>query len=558
MGCGLEAEIIAYRNNKSIDVRLSDGTVKLNRMYKEFSKGQIGQRSTSLITRIGEKNIMHCGMEAEIIAYHSSSDIDVKFEDGTIVCNKRYDSFMRKKINNPSLSIEEYNPRTRMREVKDRNNKKIQNERIGEKKVMNCGMMAEIIAYRTSKDVDIRFEDETIIQHTLYRHFINGNIRNPNINISVYRKPRSSSKINRPKKELNTKGKIRIGNSNNQIKNPSLKPNPQKPIQKPIKTKQVKIPKEKINYKEQVKEQYRNKRIGEKRIMNCGMEAEIIAYRTCDDLDVRFTDGYIKVHAKYQQFCRGKIYNPEAFGYPYCSRNEFFLLFVLEKYGFFKSERGELKDRGLGNMELDLYNPDFHGHEIAIEYDGGLVLNGNGHTVEKDKKKDQRCSKAGIELIRDREPQLTDYVYSARFIHLSDSAILSKDLLRATNELIDYLNKTYNAFIPSVKEINRKAVIEAYQNKYGVEKNSYKKMVRNFSNTPSIHHYKKEQSYQQAQERLTEVKTMNCGMDAMIIAYRNSKDIDVEFDDGYVAKNRRYKEFKNGTILNKNLNKLSK
>ena len=41
---------------------------------------------------------------------------------------------------------------------------------------------------------------------------------------------------------------------------------------------------------------------------------------------------------------------------------------------------------------------------------------------------------------------------------------------------------------------------------------------------------------------------MNCGMNATIVAYRNSHDIDVEFEDHIIARNKMYQSFKNGHI----------
>ena len=48
---------------------------------------------------------------------------------------------------------------------------------------MNNGMIATIIAYRNSRDIDIEFEDGTICQNKNYRTFKNGSIRNPNYKI---------------------------------------------------------------------------------------------------------------------------------------------------------------------------------------------------------------------------------------------------------------------------------------------------------------------------------------------------------------------------------------
>ncbi len=51
-------------------------------------------------------------------------------------------------------------------------------------------------------------------------------------------------------------------------------------------------------------------RLGESKIMNNGMKAEIIEYRSYKDIDVKFEDGYIKRHIQYHQFEKGNIVNP--------------------------------------------------------------------------------------------------------------------------------------------------------------------------------------------------------------------------------------------------------
>lgn len=62
--------------------------------------------------------------------------------------------------------------------------KSIKNERIGISMMMNCGMKATIIAYRQYSDIDIQFEDGTIVKHKRIGNFRGGHIANPNIKIN--------------------------------------------------------------------------------------------------------------------------------------------------------------------------------------------------------------------------------------------------------------------------------------------------------------------------------------------------------------------------------------
>lgn len=54
-------------------------------------------------------------------------------------------------------------------------------------------------------------------------------------------------------------------------------------------------------------------------------------------------------------------------------------------------------------------------------------------------------------------------------------------------------------------------------------------------------------------DRLKETKVMNCGMKATIIEYIDSHNITIKFEDGYIAKNKNYRNFKSGSIRNPNV-----
>ena len=97
--------------------------------------------------RIGEESVSTNGQKMKIIAYRSANDIDVQFEDGNIVFNKRYKHFKDGKITQKSLAKE---------------------KRLGETKMMNCGKEATIIEYNSSHDITIKFEDDTVAKHKYY------------------------------------------------------------------------------------------------------------------------------------------------------------------------------------------------------------------------------------------------------------------------------------------------------------------------------------------------------------------------------------------------------
>lgn len=117
------------------------------------------------IDRVGETRVMNCGMKATIIRYGKYSDIDVRFEDGTIIEHRQYIQFKKGGIANPNFKASAENC-------------------LGETRMMNCGMEATIIRYNTGKDIDVRFEDETVVEHRGYGNFKTGGITHPLISLN--------------------------------------------------------------------------------------------------------------------------------------------------------------------------------------------------------------------------------------------------------------------------------------------------------------------------------------------------------------------------------------
>ena len=107
MNCDMDATIIRYGNNKDIDVRFKDGTVVKHKAYNAFEKGNIANQNikASAENRLGETRMMKCGMKATIIRYGGATDIDVRFEDGTVVEHKAYGEFKNRHIAHRSLSL---------------------------------------------------------------------------------------------------------------------------------------------------------------------------------------------------------------------------------------------------------------------------------------------------------------------------------------------------------------------------------------------------------------------------------------------------------------------
>lgn len=195
MKCGMEAEIIAYRNASDIDVRFTDsGIVRAHRGYRDFVNGGILPSKDYGSLRVGETKTMHDGSTATITAYRGFRDIDVAFGSGETKPHISYRMFSEGRLHDPGIARQKKN-------------------HIGEKLRQRCGLVAEIISQNKSGIVGVRFQDGSERKKVKYGDFKKGHV-----------------------------GRI---------------------------------------------ERKLTERVGEKRMMACGLEAKITAYRNSLDIDVR-------------------------------------------------------------------------------------------------------------------------------------------------------------------------------------------------------------------------------------------------------------------------------
>ena len=274
MSCGMEATIIRYGGATDIDVHFEDGTVVKHKTYRAFKKGYIAHPNTK--DRLGEAREMKCKMEATIIRYGSAKDIDVRFKDGTIAKHKTYNLFKEGGIANPNMKVSA-------------------EDRLGETRMMNCGMEATIIRYNTNKDIDVRFKDGTLVKHRQYREFKKGEIANPNIKASAKNCFGETRMMNCGMEATI----IRYGKYTDidvcfedgaMVKHKAYSAFKKGNIAHPSTTAKA--------------------RLGKTRMMNCGMETTIIRYNTAKDIDIRFEDGTVVEHRTYNSFKNGTIAHP--------------------------------------------------------------------------------------------------------------------------------------------------------------------------------------------------------------------------------------------------------
>ena len=280
MNCGMEATIIRYGGATDIDVHFEDGTVVKHKTYRAFKKGSISNPNikASAETCLGETRMMNCGMKATIIRYGKYSDIDICFEDGKVVEHKAYDTFKKGSITNPNIKVSAENC-------------------LGKTRMMNCGMEATIIRYGRYDDIDVCFKDGAIVEHRKYDSFKRGKIANPNMKVSAEDRLGETRMMNCGMKATI----IRYGNAGDIDVRFEDRAIAKRKGYREFKKGKIANPNMKVSAEN---------RLGETWMMNCGMEATIIRYGGCNDIDVRFEDGAVAKHKLYDPYKKSKIAHP--------------------------------------------------------------------------------------------------------------------------------------------------------------------------------------------------------------------------------------------------------
>ncbi len=169
---GLKMTIIDYHDSADVDIQFEDGAIVKHQRYRMFQEGKIKHPTIKPtahqpnVARIGETHLSKTGRNMTIIAYRHKNDIDVQFDDGYITHHKRYINFKNGAVLHPN----------------DKQFRHEQQEKrfIGLTKTKNDGSIMTIVGYRTTKDIDILFDDGTLVQHCPLNDFNRGFIRNPN------------------------------------------------------------------------------------------------------------------------------------------------------------------------------------------------------------------------------------------------------------------------------------------------------------------------------------------------------------------------------------------
>ena len=162
MNCGMECKITAWRKAHDIDVEFADGYSLKGVSYSTYKSGALNNPNVKRTTgkhRIGETGVNCQGLKMTIVDYASADDIAVQFEDGVTVKHRKYTSFQKGGISHPTHYSD---------------------SKIGERSLAINGLWMEIIDYKKSNDITIRFEDG-VERKTIYAEFKKGCVKHPQL-----------------------------------------------------------------------------------------------------------------------------------------------------------------------------------------------------------------------------------------------------------------------------------------------------------------------------------------------------------------------------------------
>lgn len=381
-----------------------------------------------------------------------------------------------------------------------------------ESKMMKCGLIATIIEWYSPKNITVEFDsddDEIIRSHVTYKAFLSGKIDTEPRNIAKQRIQRVGT-TNVMANGM--KATIIIYNSSLdctvQFEDGAIKK----------RVTYEKFMKGNVQHPSLSTEALAQQRVGQFVKQKNGLNAELKAFRRWDDCDVLFEDGTLVTGCRYEKFKNGDVPNPN---YRYMqSFQEFAIEYYLRNYGFRKIRRGEWKNRGFGHFELDFYNEE---KQIAIEYDGGM--HAEKVQYENDIKKNIKCEEFGIKLYRIRSPYLNTPMSKGAIIYTIDkSKRITDRLYDCSEELKTILTENNISFNSDSMDFFRDLdkITEEYNGTY-------------------FNYYAKERIGETSIHKVT-------GQQMIIVDYKGSNDVTVQFEDGTIIPHVTYRMFQKGYI----------
>ena len=351
MNCGMKCKVIDYNNAKDITVQFEDGTIREHCSMDKFRSGCIsnstlgrGYACSQKYSIKGKSSVMNNGMKCTVIEDNGRNDIIVRFEDGYMVKSNRY-NFNKGKISNANL---------------------IKGSVLGQTAEMKCGMKCTVIEDKNSRDISVKFEDGTIVEHIRRNYFIVRTIANPSLgkNYTKFLKAsiKGKSKIMKTGMKCTVIDDFGSDKITVQFEDGTIKENCSRDsyfkgsIIHPLLGRGYAYSK-------------KNSILGQTKLMKCGMKCTVIEDNSSDDITVQFEDGTIIKNKTRHSFQHRGILNPKLLNIS--SFPQRIIFYFVSQY--FPDAVQDFRPNWLKNdetnfnMEIDIWIPS---KKIGIEYDG--------------------------------------------------------------------------------------------------------------------------------------------------------------------------------------------
>lgn len=308
----------------------------------------LGKDSSSILHK---SILMNNGQYAECIAYRGCYDIDIRFEDGTIREHISASQYKKGAVKNPNKPCEQ---------------KRYTKSCKGERRLMSNGEYATCIAYRNTNDIDIQFDDGTIVEHRHKSDFYNQKISNPN-NPKASCKGETYTMLNGDEatcieynKAVDIKVKFhKTGSIVSCTKSCFINGVVHDPLSKETKV---------LNSEKEV--------LNKTLLMNCGLYCTCIEYFNARNITVEFEDGTRLYNIHKDCFLARSILHPKlprCYSLPQYVLYTYVLLFFPDAIIDYKPDWLKCNNY---RYELDIYIPSL---KVGVEYDGAFFHSNDTH-----------------------------------------------------------------------------------------------------------------------------------------------------------------------------------
>ena len=354
----------------------------------------------------------------------------------------------------------------------------------------------------------------------------------------------------------------------------------------------------------------KTERIGETNIANNGMQMTIIEYRGSNDIDIMFEDGMIIRHKQYSSFKRGEIGHPtiKAKGHqPHTWHigetsitNSGHLMTIIDwhnqnnisikfdddviihnkRYSSFKkgsiahpkdnnnwhypSHLGEIVTKSNGeSMTITKYT---NSKDFEVTFSDGTTVHRKRYT---DNKKGFISNPNSYKNQHIGEETIAKNGLHAKIINCENCRSITVQFEDGTKVITNYRSfKEGNIKHPNISVITQKCK-NKYIGKTFIAKNGMSYTVVDYKNAGEIliefedgtqvtttvsgiySNNIKNPNYTFKTKRIGETNLSSIGLQMSVYNYRSAMDIDIQFEDGYIATNRSYTNFKTNSIEHK-------